>query len=58
MSKKVRQNEQDLTEKLHNKIPTSYRTPNGYFQQERFQKLVIRLFHYLDRRQKKLSHSN
>ena len=40
MSKEVgKTDEQDLTEKLRTKIPTSYRIPKGYFQQERFQKV-------------------
>ena len=34
-------NKEDLTEKLHAKIPTSYKIPNGYFQEERFQKVDI-----------------
>ena len=38
---KVLQNEQDLTEKSHTKIPTSYRIPNGYFQTKHLQKVDI-----------------
>ena len=34
-------NEINFAEKLPNRIPTSYRVPNGYFQEERFQKLDI-----------------
>jgi len=36
----------------------SYGIPNDCFQEERFQKLDINLFHYLDWRQKETNHSN
>ena len=59
MSRKVdKMNKEDLTEKLHAKIPTSYKIPNDYFQEERFQKVDINFILLSRQMERKTNHHN